>query len=272
MYPYEIVFGLTLYEICLCAGIIACFAVFSAFADKLRINVKVQKLAVMCGVCAVILGYGSAVLFQAFYNIKTLGEFVINESTGATFYGGLIGGVAVFMLLYFPLGRLIFKSGEHVRAFFDVANSAVCGIALAHAIGRLGCLFAGCCHGHQTDAWYGIEMYGNAGFASYVPTQLFESVFLLFLFAFLTLRVWGRDGYGLPVYLIAYGVWRFAIEHLRGDYRGDTLVEWLTPSQLTAVCMVAIGVGVIFIERAAVKHFERIEAKAVTQAEADDEK
>jgi prolipoprotein diacylglyceryltransferase len=39
-----------------------------------------------------------------------------------------------------------------------------------------------------------------------------------------------------------YGVWRFVIENLRADYRGNTFVEWLTPSQLTALVLIVVGV------------------------------
>ena len=269
MYPYPIIFGLTLYDICLCAGIVACFALFGFFADKLKIQVRVQKLAIICGVCGVILGYGAAVLFQALYNISTLGGFEITESTGATFYGGLIGGAAVFIIMYFALGRFATEGGEHKRQFFSVADCAVAGLAIAHALGRVGCLTAGCCHGQLTDAWYGIEMHGNFGFDKYLPTQLFEAIFLLLLFAFLTLRILGRKGYNLPIYLIVYGVWRFVIENLRADYRGNTFVEWLTPSQLTALVLIVVGVGVIFVEKAYKKHFFA-DFDGVTEESADD--
>ena len=83
MYPYKVFLGLTLYDICLCAGIILCFVVFGWLADKQGVRRKIQSFSLMCGVAAVTLGYGSAVLFQALYNIKTLGRFEINESTGA---------------------------------------------------------------------------------------------------------------------------------------------------------------------------------------------
>lgn len=249
MYPYKVFLGLTLYDICLCAGIILCFVVFGWLADKQGVRRKIQSFSLMCGVAAVTLGYGSAVFFQALYNIKTLGRFEINESTGATFYGGLIGGVAVFLALYFGIGWKIFSDNSHARAFFAVADSAVPGIALAHSLGRLGCLCAGCCHGARCDAWYGIEMWGNYGFDKYVPTQLFEAIFLMLLFGFLLLRSLEKSGYCLPAYLSVYAVWRFVIEYARDDYRGDTFIEALTPSQLIACILFAVGIGMFFVEK-----------------------
>ena len=249
MYPHAIVFGLTMYDIMLCLGIILCFMLFSFLADKQGIRGKVQSFVLVCGVFAVILGYCSAVLFQALYNIKSLGRFVINSNTGATFYGGLIGGALVFMALYFGVGRLVFKDNSHARCFFAIADSAAPGIALAHSLGRIGCLFAGCCHGALTDAWYGIEMAGNMGVAKYVPVQLFESIFLLFLALYLFLRSIGKLGLCLPLYLSIYGVWRFVAEFLRDDYRGDVFISALSPSQLIACILTAVGVGLIFVER-----------------------
>ena len=98
MYPYKVFLGLTLYDICLCIGIALCFVIFGYLADKHKVRRKIQSFAITCGVVAVVLGYCSAVLFQAFYNIKSLGRFEITKETGATFYGGLIGGVVLSLI------------------------------------------------------------------------------------------------------------------------------------------------------------------------------
>lgn len=45
---------------------------------------------------------------------------------------------------------------------------------------------------------------------------------------------------------VAYGVWRFAIEYLRDDPRGDSGISFLTPSQLSSVLLVVLGVALIF--------------------------
>ncbi len=275
MYPHKIFLGLTLYDILLCAGIIVCFFVFGALADNHKIKRKIQNFALLCGAASVALGYGSAVFFQALYNIKSLGRFEINESTGATFYGGLIGGVLVFLALYFGFGHVKFKDGSHARAFFDIADSAVPGIVIAHSIGRVGCLMAGCCHGARTKAWYGIEMYGNLGFGKYVPTQLFESLFLLLLFGFLLIRSLDKKGYCLPIYLSVYAVWRFIAEYMRADYRGDTFISVLTPSQLIACMLFAVGIGLFFFEkyiRVRIKEHQAVTDSSVSEeAEKKDE-
>ena len=268
MYPNEIILGLTLYDICLCIAIAACFAAFGMLADKIKIPAKIQTFAALCGVFGVGLGYGSAVLFQAFYNIKERGEFIIDEGTGATFYGGLIGGAAVFLAIYFIGGHFKFKDNSHLGAFFPVANCAAACIALAHSIGRLGCLFAGCCHGRRTEAWYGIMMHGTDGYHKYIPTQLMEAAFLLLLFGLLTAQLLSKkkNACNLSLYLVLYGVWRFLIEYLRADYRGDTVVDWLTPSQFTAILLNLVGIALVFVEIAVNKKMD--EKCAVTQENA----
>ena len=52
----------------------------------------------------------------------------------------------------------------------------------------------------------------------------------------------------MPMYLLSYGVWRFVIEYLRGDERGETIVSFLSPSQLTSIGLIAAGILVLVFE------------------------
>lgn len=237
MYPHPIIFGMTLYEICIIIGVIATMLVFRFFADKMRIGAKVQNIILFTIIAAIVGGYYSAILFQAFYDYLATGTFVINDNTGATFYGGLIGGIVAFIIVYFTAGALLVKDGEHKKCFpllFEIGGVV---IPLAHGFGRVGCFFAGCCHGRETDEWYGIYFPSLGG--KYVPIQLFEALFLLALFAtmFVLLLKSRKYVYTMPIYLAAYGIWRFIAEFYRADNRGETIVEGLTPSQLTAIVL-----------------------------------
>lgn len=249
MYPNEIFLGLDLYSILLCVGIFVCILVYGWLADRLYLSARLQKFCFICALFAIPLGYGSAVLFQAFYNFMDGDEFVISLNTGATFYGGLIGGATVFLLIYFVAGYFMFSNGYHRRNFFGVASCASASIAIAHAFGRLGCLMAGCCHGKVTDAWYGIYMHGGEGHAKYVPIQLFEAIFLFSLFTLFVILIFKKKTFNLPLYMIIYGAWRFFIEYARADERGQTIISFLSPSQLIAVLMILGGVGLFIFER-----------------------
>ena len=275
MYPNQIFLGLGLYDIMICLGIILCLFSFSYLSDCAKLKLRLQKFSMIVGALAISLGFGSAILFQAFYNIESAGKFEIVANTGATFYGGLIGGVTTFIVLYFCVGGIFFRKdtlkGYHSEHFFDVARCAMPSIAVAHGFGRLGCLFAGCCHGAPTESWIGIMMYGDWGHRKYVPVQLFEALYLLFLFGLLFLRAKEGKKYNLSLYVIAYGVWRFFAEYLRRDYRGSISFTSLTPSQFIAVLMVVVGICVIFLERAVCNRIEKKKAEAQKDTEVSDE-
>ena len=234
---------MTLYDICILVGIIAVFFLADRMTVKRGFSVALQKVVIINAVIAIVVGYGSAVLFQAYYNFEATGKFEITATTGATFFGGLLGGAAVFLIVWFFIaGKFCKDKNEPKKRFADIADIAACCIPLAHGVGRIGCFFAGCCHGAETEKWYGVMMNGKR----VVPLQLAEAAFLLALTAFLLVLYYKNTGAKkvplLPVYCIVYGIWRFFIEYARGDYRGETFVSFLTPSQLIAVLLVAIGV------------------------------
>ena len=254
MYPYPIVTfadgsGISLYEIFMLVGVIAAMVLFSVLAERRKMPGKLQNLILVGIIASVIVGYLVAVLFQAVYNALATGKFVIDENTGATFYGGLIGGVICMVIVYFVGARILYRSNDvAVRWFSTLANIAAACVPLAHAFGRIGCLMAGCCHGGETDAWYGIEMDIGALDGEYVkvvPIQLFEAIFLFALAAFLIVWFWKGKGMEVPVYLIGYGVWRFVIEFFRTDDRGASIIPGLSPSQTTAILLVLLGIAIV---------------------------
>lgn len=255
MYPYPLITfpdgsGISLYEIFIVVGVIAAIVLFRILADRRNLPAKLQNLILIGAVVSFIVGYFFAVLFQAIYDIAERGAFIIDKNTGATFYGGFIGGAACMLLIYFIGGYLLFKkqNNEHLRWFPSFVNIAAACVPLAHGFGRIGCLFGGCCYGMETDAWFGIPMdIGTMDhvYVKVVPTQLFEAIFLFALAAFLIWRNWKGKGFCLPTYLIAYGIWRFLIEFIRNDDVGHTFVSFLTPSQVTAVFLIIIGAAIV---------------------------
>jgi prolipoprotein diacylglyceryltransferase len=142
---------------------------------------------------------------------------------------------------------------------------------IAHAFGRIGCFFAGCCHGPETDAWYGIYMYATSlgKKATVVPTQLYEAIFLFALCAVCFLLVWKKKfRHNLSVYLIAYGIFRFCLEFVRADDRGQFLGS-LTPSQFWSIVMIIAGIALIFLLRPA---YKKRDAELALQAVKDSKK
>ena len=247
MYPNEIFLGMGLYEIMLAVGFFGALLYFRVFADRARFGAKLQNLVLLCAVSALISGYGFAVLAQAIYNALESGHFEIANNTGATFYGGLIGGAGMFIAIYFAVGHFRLKPREAVENFPHLADIAAGSIAVAHGFGRLGCLFAGCCYGNVTDAWYGI--YHHSIGVKVVPVQLFEAIFLFGLCAVLTWRLLKGRKNNMAIYLMSYAVWRFAAEYLRADDRGATVVSFLSPSQFVAILLFALGAGLLILSQ-----------------------
>ena len=161
--------------------------------------------------------------------------------SGGVFYGGLIAAVLVS---FWYLRR-------HKMPLWATCDVFAPGVALGHAIGRLGCFFAGCCYGRPTTLPWGI-VFSDPFAASYVgtplgvplhPTQLYEAGAELVILALLLLSERrGRPFAGRTfwIYTLLYGISRFIIEFFRGDERGSLL--GLSTSQFISVLLVTLSV------------------------------
>ena len=235
MYPK--IFGfINTYGLCIAIGILLCLYVFHTFSNKKKVDKKFIDFVEYLAIFAIAFGVFFASVFQGIYNWIETGKFSLGSMT---FIGGLIGGVAFFLGVYFWKGR------KYKSSLMDVISIAPCCITVAHGFGRIGCFFAGCCYGIQTESPLGVVFPGHAH--AVYPTQLFEAIFLLTLFAVMCfLFIKYNFKYNMPIYLIVYGIFRFFIEYIRGDNRGS-FVPGLTPSQFWAVMMVLLGIALWFL-------------------------
>lgn len=264
MYPNTLfsIFGpdVTLYSLCMAAGIICCFLFLWVTLKKAGFNNDARDIILCTGLLAVPVGIFFAMLFQSIYDYLDDPTAAFRLTGKMTFLGGLIGGAAAYLLFY-NLYMYVIAPRTKIRWLKNNANAGLCdalpvipiGISLAHAFGRLGCFFAGCCSGEPSDAWFAIACSETYPGVRVVPVQLFECLFLLVLsgvMAFLWFRF--RCGYNLSVYSIGYGVWRFCIEFLRGDARGS-FVGTLSPSQFWSLILIVCGIAYIFLYRFALR-------------------
>jgi len=92
-------------------------------------------------------------------------------------------------------------------------------VALAVAIGRLGCFQAGCCYGEPTDLPWGVVFPTALDAVPRHPTQLYESLFHLAAAAtlFWLARRGLLRGQLIKLYIVSYLVYRFATEFLRPE-------------------------------------------------------
>ena len=254
MFPQASFLGLDLYYWMFVVGVLAAMVIFRVFYKKAGLSFKVFAFSLIVAVISVVLGYLFAVLFQSFYSFLETGKFV--WGVGATFYGGLIGAAVCYLAIYFAVGHFLFKDGAHIAQFNKMLSLIFPCIVLAHAFGRLGCLFDGCCYGALTDSRIGIEMWVDGQWQRRIPIQLFESLFLFALFAgLLVLTVKLRFEYTASVYLVVYGVWRFLIEFARDDDRGVSGIGALSPSQFIAVIMILLGVALAVLYKFFLKKY-----------------
>ena len=228
-----------MYGLMIAIGMLACFGVLYFYGKKKNIESKFIDFIFFNAVIAIALGWGSATLFQATYNYIAHPENGFNLGTGFTFIGGLIGGVISFLVGYF-----LFRK-RYKNKLIDIVSMAPCCILVAHGFGRIGCFCAGCCYGKPTDSFLGVQFPHLP--EPVHPTQLYEAGFLFLLFAILFLLLMKKNfRHNLSVYLIAYGIFRFCIEYLRADSRGE-LLPGISPSQFWSILMVVAGVGVYFM-------------------------
>lgn len=235
-------FKIPMYGLMIAIGIIICFLILRYGCKKKGIPSKFEDYIEFSGVLTIIFGFFSATVFQAVYNYIENPSYGFHIGNGFTFLGGLIGGAAFFLVVYFTYGRK--KVGPYLTKSLPII---ACSILIAHAFGRIGCFFAGCCYGKETTSWIGMVFpYSDKPTTKVYPTQLFEALYLLITFGVCFYLTMKKDfKYTFCIYLISYGVFRFLIEFLRDDDRGS-FIPGLSPSQFWSLLMIPLGVCLFF--------------------------
>jgi phosphatidylglycerol:prolipoprotein diacylglycerol transferase len=154
---------------------------------------------------------------------------------GFVFYGGLGGGAA---------GAWAYCRAYPVR-LADVADAGAPGLALGHAIGRLGCFFGGCCYGRIVAADFPLAV--KLAGAWRHPVQLYEAAGLVVLAAVTALLPRRRPGAIFCAYVAGYALLRLVVEHWRGDDLERGVVGHLaSTSQLLALAALAVSAALLY--------------------------
>ncbi len=180
------------------------------------------------------------------------GELLTLLRSGGVFYGGLIVAVAVSLWYIRRVGLPLWTTCDVFAP----------GIALGHVVGRLGCLFAGCCYGKPTDLPWGItftDPFAAANVGTPLnrplhPTQLYEAgAEALILIILLATESRGRRFAGRTfwLYMLLYAISRFIVEIFRGDPRGN--VGIFSTSQFISVLLAPLAIAMlVYLSRARV--------------------
>ena len=248
------IFGLTipLYGIFFWLGIFAAAAV--AFISKRRriCGFDLVSSAVYTMILAIV---GAKLLFIAVsmddiiayaegYGLGFFEMLPLVLKGGFVFYGGLIGGLA----------GLALYCVQFKKPLWDYLDLYATVLPLGHAIGRVGCFFAGCCYGIAYDGPMSHVYQVETGFAPVgvplFPVQLTEAACLLVIFLILFFVYFHTDSskhYTVFVYAGSYCLVRFALEFLRGDAERGAL--WIfSTSQWISLIIAAVASAYLIIK------------------------
>ena len=173
------------------------------------------------------------VLINARFYLHNPLEIIMLQHGGMAWFGGLIFGTS---------GAILFIK-KHKMNLLKSLDLLVPFIALGQAIGRIGCFLNGCCFGRESE----FGLYFKTFDQILIPTQLYSSLLLLFIYMILRFKqeVKHLPGEIFCSYLFLYSLKRFFIEFLRND--SPRIFYGLTFFQILCLAMFSLSLG-IFIK------------------------
>lgn len=237
MLPYINIFGkaIPVYGLCIVLGFTA-----AGIIIKLRCRqLSYDKVIVLCSLTLAGMVFGGSALYvivtyppeYILYSIKKF-DFSFLMS-GMVFYGGVAGGLG---------GMLLGKKLVGIP-FTLLEDLVIPLVPMGHALGRVGCTMAGCCHGIE---YYGIFAIKNVHYPpemSFFPVQPVEAVFnvLIGICLFIYIKKPHKKGDVILRYFLMYPPLRFCLEFLRGD-RARGIYAGLSTSQWISLVLFAVAI------------------------------
>lgn len=153
---------------------------------------------------------------------------------GFAFYGGLI--------LCFITGATYISIKKLV--FLEWADFFTPLFSLSHALGRVGCLLAGCCFGKYCNLPWSVE--GRHPTALYLA--LGEFCIFLFLYYIEKKKIYKTNGTLFLNWIILHSLLRFNVEFFRDDFRGNAIGNF-SVSQVISILIFAAAVILVSYKR-----------------------
>ncbi|HBY59148.1 MAG TPA: prolipoprotein diacylglyceryl transferase [Solibacterales bacterium] len=243
-------FFLPTYGLLVAIGFLTGLWITSRLARREGLNADaVTNLAVYCALA----GIAGAKLLMFLWDIDYFTSrpselFSLNTlQAGGVFYGGLIAAIAV---------SIWYVRREKLPGL-ATADPFAPGIALGHAIGRVGCFAAGCCWGARCERPWAVtftsqDAHDRVGVPLNVPlhpSQLYEAAAELIIFGILFTLARRPHGAGhiIGLYLALYGSTRFLVEFVREH--GQALIWGLSNSQWISLALACAGLWLRFRRR-----------------------
>ena len=137
---------------------------FVVYVNTKRFNFRIEEIISL--LIFVVLGAIFGAKYYTFLaNPKEFNGVFNFEKVGLSSYGAVIG----IIILLIVFSKLYKKSFKHLILIM------LPSIPLMYGIGKIGCFFAGCCYGIETNSWLGVK-FPEMDHKVY-PTQLFEALF-----------------------------------------------------------------------------------------------
>jgi phosphatidylglycerol:prolipoprotein diacylglycerol transferase len=191
---------------------------------------------IMVGFLAAFIGGRVVFLISQWPAITSVWQMLAFWEGGFSILGSIIG-----VLIAVPCYLRYLKA-----PILQVLDCAAIYAPLLQSISRLGCFFAGCCHGALTMVPWAVtytDAFSRApcGLPLH-PAQLYSAaiLFLLFCCMYFGVRYWfKRPGQIACIYLLGASIERFVIDMVRGDriMLEGTNIGWLSLHQLLAVLL-----------------------------------
>ncbi len=246
MFPKLFTFGshfVPTYGVLVALGFLAGLFVTLRLARRAGLPAEpISNLAVYCALAGIAGAKLFMFLFDAGYYLQNPGQIFTVETLQAAgvFHGGF-------------LAALLFAVWYIRRQSLPLLGTLDCfapGIALGHAIGRLGCFAAGCCWGKECHLPWAVTFHSQAAAPVPIgiplhPAQLYESAANLLIFGVLY-RLFLRQhppGRIIGLYLVLYGLARFIVEFFR-NHEQSLLLD-LSITQWISLGLLVLGVLIL---------------------------
>ncbi|MCE5308649.1 MAG: prolipoprotein diacylglyceryl transferase [Acidobacteriales bacterium] len=207
----------------------------------------IVNLSIYCAVTGVLGGKVLMVLFDLDFYLRNPGELfsLTTLRAGGVFYGGLVLAL---------IAAIIYM--RHVKLpGWRTADALAPGVALGHAIGRIGCFMAGCCWGSECNLPWAVtftnpdahEMFGTPLNMPLHPAQLYQSATEALIFALLYWRFSKphAPGFILGLYLMLTSTGRFLIEFGRFHEQALPFGGPLSNGQWISMAIFVLGAYIV---------------------------
>ncbi|NQZ75506.1 MAG: prolipoprotein diacylglyceryl transferase [Ekhidna sp.] len=205
---------------------------------------KIQSLAILIIFAAFVGGKLFFYMENPSYYFSSLENLKRNFRTGFVFYGSLLFAI--------PVTVWFFKKEKW--PLWPMMDRLAITACIIHGMGRLGCFFAGCCHGIPTDVPWGVTFTDPISQAEPLntalhPTQLYSATLIFSILVILLMfrRHKRFEGQLFFIYIILYALGRGVIEIFRGDdARGYIVDDVLSHSQFISLVVIAVTIWAYF--------------------------